>query len=215
MSEKSSSVMDIIGGILAAGAAYNAAKKTSRAAGVSSKPRYRNTKQSRRIAAHEAGHALVAWKFGNEIGSVIIGDRDGDNQADHGLVADVDYNSDPWQRCALYMGGVVGEGFVVGQYDPVYAQSDLQVSARAAHEILEKSLRVPWRRPGGKTVRLNCMKVLGLPEEHRAIMEEAASYAKTLIRRNRGAFEAIRNELMAKGTISEEEFAELVSQFEQ
>lgn len=167
----------------------------------------------RRVAVHEAGHAVVATLLGGmDVAGVTIGDRDGVTE-----IVRVDGNVSP-ERCHEFMvmllAGRAAEEMVFGTPSGGAGGTPGSDLGRATTLAKEMELRLGFGELGPVFVPEErhdaLMTIPGLLGSVRRRLDRAMSDATKLLGRNRAALEEIADKLSLSGYLSATEIVDLV-----
>lgn len=165
-----------------------------------------------RVAAHEAGHALLAW-YSMHVTSVDYTDiRPGKSKTAYSLRMIEKSSQMNWDRLVILMGGLAGEAIAFGTIRSGTCHNDL-IEARdtAAHIAENFGTLFPWKDdPSSSKLDISRMFTDGITPFMAEILNIAFRKAKQKLTCNRAPFDRLREELAGTRRLAGRDFTRIL-----
>lgn len=164
-----------------------------------------------RAAAHEAGHALVAWSsmhVSRVKGARLRGLGDGTVNFD---IRDYEHlHSAAWDAAVISLAGLAGEIVAFGSVRSGDSEDDLLKARETAGRIASGEWRRPWTAVPGEGLDIAAMFESPPSADVASVLRQCYLRARHLIVQRSDLFERLRRELLSRGEIDEDGIARLL-----
>lgn len=164
-----------------------------------------------RAAAHESGHALVAWSSMHVAG--VTGARlrgIGNGAVNYDIRSDAFDRSVAWDATAISLAGLAGEAVVFRSVRSRDSEDDLLKALAAARRIVEGGWARPWTAVPGAGLDIGAMFASPPEADIAATLRQCYLRARGVILQRPDLFKRLQRELLARGALDADDIDRLL-----